>query len=160
MLQILLCLEDWGGKEQSRGNRPVFQKIERGGRSIQGGPLSKDTVGSIVKRFVKDEGMDPTLYSAYSLRRGGATALARVTGSLPLVAKLGRWRSLETPMGYIDFNDTDQVVAQRAMCGYSRSQGLSRALGRSPQFMVSGRRHVGRRGSGVGTGRGDFVHTP
>src|SRR5213078_802475 len=54
---------------------PVFRPVARRGHVLPG-PLSGDSIASIVKHCVKAIGLDPTRYSGHSLRAGFVTSAA------------------------------------------------------------------------------------
>ena len=70
------------------GAGPVFRATAGGDR------LGKATVGSRLKKALVAAGVSgPELYSAHSLRRGGATHAAKSGVSVRMVRIMGRWRS-------------------------------------------------------------------
>jgi integrase len=59
-----------------------------------GSAISKSTIGARLKKALQEAGVsDPGLYSAHSLRRGGATHASKSGVSLRMVKVMGRWRS-------------------------------------------------------------------
>ena len=54
---------------------PVFRPLTRRGHVLPG-PLSGDSIASIVKHWVKAIGLDPARYSGHSLRAGFVTSAA------------------------------------------------------------------------------------
>lgn len=70
---------------------PVFRAVNRHGGV--GGPLRPGEVGRIVKRAVASVGLDPSKYSAHSLRAGLATTAAKAGKSDRAIMRQGRWAS-------------------------------------------------------------------
>lgn len=56
--------------------KPLFRRVDRYGKI--GGGLSGAAVGGVMRRRMRDCGLDPTGFSAHSLRSGLVTAAARV----------------------------------------------------------------------------------
>ena len=79
---------------------PIFQAIRRNAACPSGSALSAVVVDHLVKSAAAELGLDPTLYGGHSLRAGRATYLARQNKPPTLVAKHGRWQSLDMVLRY------------------------------------------------------------
>lgn len=79
---------------------PLFRSISRHGR-VGSERLTDKAVNLIVKRTCRSAGLDPTSFSAHSLRAGLATQGAADGAPERLIAKQGNWRSLPTLRRYI-----------------------------------------------------------
>ncbi|UVH55172.1 tyrosine-type recombinase/integrase [Variovorax paradoxus] len=62
-------------QEEAMGALPLFRRVDRYGRP--GGGLSGAAVGGVMRRRMRDCGLDPSGFSAHSLRSGLVTAAAR-----------------------------------------------------------------------------------
>ena len=81
---------------------PVFLGISKTGRLFKKA-ITPLHVNTIVRQIAKEVGlMDAELYSAHSLRRGFATELARLGGSMTSIQKQGRWRTISTVAEYVE----------------------------------------------------------
>ena len=69
-----------------------------------GSPLSRNSFISLLKNRLASIGLDRTLYSGHSFRRGAATSAAAVGYSDYEIQLLGRWRSDAYKL-YIDVPD-------------------------------------------------------
>jgi integrase len=66
-------LERWISFSGRSGDDPLFCPIDRHG-NLKAGALSGDGINDIVKRRVKEAGLDPDRYSGHSLRAGLPTS--------------------------------------------------------------------------------------
>lgn len=70
------------------GAGAVFRATAHGKR------ISRSTLGTRLQKALKQAGVaDPELYSAHSLRRGGATHASKCGMSSRMVQRMGRWKS-------------------------------------------------------------------
>jgi hypothetical protein len=83
-----------------------------------------------LKSLIKKSGLDPSLYSGHSFRRGGASYLYSVGGSTLMVQVLGEWSS-QIYTRYLSLSLTDRLEAQEliarninATVGYSEFANL------------------------------------
>lgn len=79
---------------------PVFQTMRRGGR-LQGRALSHSDTPRLVKRYVSAIGLDPTDYSAHSLRAGFVTSAAVHHARLDKIMEVTRHKSAGMVLRYI-----------------------------------------------------------
>lgn len=79
---------------------PLFRRLSLSKTTPVGPSLSGVTVDAIVKRAAVSLGLDPAKYGGHSLRAGKATYLARINKSPSLVAKHGRWKSMDMVLRY------------------------------------------------------------
>ena len=79
---------------------PLFRRVGRDDE-VHAKAMSTDGVADAVKRLVKKAGLDPTGYSAHSMRAGHATQAARNKAMPQEIMELGGWKRLDTVMGYI-----------------------------------------------------------
>lgn len=63
------------GKEEAMDKLPLFRRVDRYGRPGRG--LSGAAIGGVIRRRMRDCGLDPSGFSAHSLRSGLVTAAAR-----------------------------------------------------------------------------------
>ena len=61
----------------SKGSR-LFRRIQsaKGGQMLKEAPMSYSRASELVKKELKSEGLDPSLYSLHSLQSGGASSAA------------------------------------------------------------------------------------
>ncbi len=64
-------------------------------------PVSYANFCRIVKGIVVSMGLDPAMFSPHSLRSGGATEAARLGFTRAEIARLGRWRALDSVERYV-----------------------------------------------------------
>lgn len=67
------AVERWISFSGRRGDEPLFCRIDRHG-NLKAGGLSGDGINDLVKRRVKEAGLDPSRYSGHSLRAGLPTS--------------------------------------------------------------------------------------
>ena len=132
---------DQSGQGQVRYIRPhVAQRVRRWitVAGITEGPLFRPVVnGSVRDRFmgtgafqkllkkrVRDAGMDPSKVTFHGLRRGCATQLARDGAPLQLVAKAGGWRS---PAMVLLYTEDDEASKGAVATFLSRPRSLKSA---------------------------------
>lgn len=64
-------------------------------------PMSYSRADELVKKELKNEGLDPTLYSLHSLRSGDASSAAALEIPDRLFQRQGGWRSAQAKNNYI-----------------------------------------------------------
>jgi integrase len=79
---------------------PVFRSLGKGRAARLGAGLSAASVDAIVKRTAAACGLDPGRYGGHSLRAGQATYLSEQGKSPQLIARHGRWKSLNMVLTY------------------------------------------------------------
>jgi site-specific recombinase XerD len=79
---------------------PIFRPIFSGGH-LSTNRLSDRTVAEIVKIYAKRIDLDPTLFSAHSLRAGFLTSAAQSGASVFKMMDVSRHKSMETVRGYV-----------------------------------------------------------
>lgn len=79
---------------------PLFRSLTRGARPRIGPALSAVTVDTVVKWAAEQCGLDRRLYGGHSLRAGKATYLAQQGRPATVIAKHGRWKSLDMVLHY------------------------------------------------------------
>ena len=79
---------------------PLWRMVDAWGH-VRDGRMAATTVGVIVKRHCDRTGLDPSRFSAHSLRSGLATSAASGGAHVLRLADHGRWRSLATVRGYV-----------------------------------------------------------
>jgi integrase len=79
---------------------PVFRSLGKGRRPRLGAALSAASVDAIVKWAAAQCGLDPARYGGHSLRAGQATYLSEHGKSPTLIARHGRWKSLNMVLTY------------------------------------------------------------
>ena len=124
-LPIMCAFELFGGQWMPKGSNGQISTIWY------------DTFRQQLKEWIKKIGLDETLYSTHSCRRGGATELKEIGTPDEVVMSGGRWQCLKTMQGYIDWN-VDFAV--RAAVIVSRMEATAEDR----------RRCVGKRGKNVG----------
>jgi len=81
---------------------PIFRAIDRWGK-LQKNALTPLAVTLIIKRWSKAcELPNAANYSSHSLRRGLATSASYKGASLTSIMRQGRWRHVNTVLGYIE----------------------------------------------------------
>jgi integrase len=78
----------------------VFRSVSRGRPPRVGEGLSGVSVDTIVKQAARACGFDPAAFGGHSLRAGYATYLAQLNKSPTLIARHGRWKSLDMVLSY------------------------------------------------------------
>jgi site-specific recombinase XerD len=84
----------------------LFRSVGRGSNPRIGPALSAVSVDAIVKQAAKACGLNPSAYGGHSLRAGYATYLAKLNKSPVLIARHGRWKSVDMVLRYA----RDEVV--------------------------------------------------
>jgi integrase len=79
---------------------PIFRSLGKGRRPRLGGALAAASVDAIVKWAAAKCGLDPRRYGGHSLRAGQATYLSEHGKSPVLIARHGRWKSLNMVLTY------------------------------------------------------------
>lgn len=79
---------------------PIFRPIFNGGH-ISTNRLSDRSVTEIVKTYAKRIGLDPTSFSAHSLRAGFLTSAAQSGASVFKMMDVSRHKRMDTVRGYI-----------------------------------------------------------
>ena len=78
----------------------IFRSLTKGKNPRIGKKLSAVSVDAIVKWAAKECGLDPKKYGGHSLRAGSATFLSERGKTPTLIAKHGRWKSLDMVLTY------------------------------------------------------------
>ena len=86
----------------SKGSR-LFRRIQstRKGQMLKEAPMSYSRASELVKKELKSEGLDPSLYSLHSLRSGGASSAAALEIPDRLFQRQGGWRSTQAKNNYV-----------------------------------------------------------
>ena len=92
---------DWTATATLRAERPLFCAVTKTGQ-VTGQPLSDKAVVRLVKQAAADAGLDPTLFSGHSLRRGLLTAGGENQAQLADLMRQSRHKSAQTVLGYIE----------------------------------------------------------
>jgi integrase len=79
---------------------PIFRSMTRDAIAPRTEALSPVAVDRLAKWAAESLGLDRSLYGGHSLRAGSATYLARLNKPPTLVAKHGRWQSLDMVLRY------------------------------------------------------------
>jgi len=79
---------------------PIFRSLTRKATRPRAQGLSPVAVDRLVKWAAEELGLDRAHYGGHSLRAGRATYLARLNKPPTLVAKHGRWQSLDMVLRY------------------------------------------------------------
>lgn len=79
---------------------PLFRGVGKGRSPRVGAALSAASVDAIVKQAAAAAGLDPARYGGHSLRAGQATWLSDQGKSPTLIARHGRWKSLNMVLTY------------------------------------------------------------
>jgi len=87
------------GSHDSIEALPLFRRVDRYGRP--GGGLSGAAVGEVMRRRMRDCGIDPNGFSAHSLRSGLVTAAARAGAPTWAIQRQTGHRSESTVHRYI-----------------------------------------------------------
>jgi hypothetical protein len=77
----------------------VVRGIHASGRVLRGGHTDR-TVCRIVQKAASRAGLDPKAFGAHSLRAGLATQAALRGKNIMQIAGHGRWKRVETVLGY------------------------------------------------------------
>jgi integrase len=80
---------------------PLFCRIAKGGR-VTGQGLCNRSVVRTIKLAAQRAGLDPSLYSGHSLRRGFMTAASKAGTSLAQLMRHSRHKQHEVALGYIE----------------------------------------------------------
>jgi site-specific recombinase XerD len=92
---------DWTASDAQRAERTLFCAVTSTGQ-VTGQPLSDKAVVRLVKQAAADAGLDPTLFSGHSLRRGLLTAGADNQAQLADLMRQSRHRSAQSILGYLE----------------------------------------------------------
>jgi integrase len=79
---------------------PVFRAVKLGGK-ISEHAMKGDAVARVMKKHCRRLGIDPTNYSAHSLRAGLITSSAEANANIFRIQLVSRHRSLESLQGYV-----------------------------------------------------------
>ena len=93
------ALTAWLEAAQIRSGH-IFRSVGRGATPSVRATLSAVSVDRIVKQAAASLGYDATLYGGHSLRAGKATYLSDHGKSPTLIARHGRWKSLDMVLQY------------------------------------------------------------
>jgi integrase len=83
---------------------PVFRPVKLGGK-IGDEAMTGNAVARVLKRHCRRLGIDPTNYSAHSLRAGLITSSAEANANIFRIQLVSRHRSLESLQGYVRSTD-------------------------------------------------------
>lgn len=97
-------LKDWLSRSNIKEGY-VFRGVSRVG-NIFNRPLNKVVIHNIVKDVTEQCLQEHEGYSGHSLRRGFVTIAIRNKCSLAEIMKQGRWKDVQTMMGYYGENDS------------------------------------------------------
>lgn len=92
-------LQRWLDLFGRKDNVPLFCPIDRHG-NIKRGPLSGDGINSVVKKRIKEAGLDPERYSGHSLRAGLPTSASTAGVGMEKWMPHTRHRSVAVAMRY------------------------------------------------------------
>jgi integrase len=93
------ALDDWLRAAGIREGA-LFRSLGKGRTPRLGERLAAASVDAIVKRAARAAGLDPCRYGGHSLRAGQATWLSARGKSPALIARHGRWKSLNMVLTY------------------------------------------------------------
>ncbi len=93
------ALREWL-KHSGISQGPIFRSLTKGGKPKLGRKLSGVSVDAIVKWAAEECGLDRNKYGGHSLRAGKATYLSEKGKSVTLIARHGRWKSLDMVLTY------------------------------------------------------------
>jgi integrase len=95
------AIKQWLDQSQIK-NGPLFRRIHPQGH-LDPAPLVPLSVNTILKKRAREAGIpDADQFSSHSFRRGLATSASRKGASLPAIMRQGRWKNVNTVMGYIE----------------------------------------------------------
>lgn len=102
----------------SKGSR-LFRRIQstKRGQMLKEAPMSYSHVSELVKKELKSDGLDPSLYSLHSLRSGGATCAAALEIPDRLFQRQGGWRSTQAKNNYIQESLYSLLLVTRKIQG-------------------------------------------
>ena len=93
------ALKAWLGMADVQ-NGPIFRPITRHGyigtRAMTGGSVAR-----VIKGYVEEAGLNPTVYSGHSARAGFITTAALAGASERQISRVSRHRSMESLRGYV-----------------------------------------------------------
>jgi integrase len=93
------ALDDWLQAAAIREGA-LFRSLGKGRTPRLGERLAAASVDAIVKRAARAAGLDSSRYGGHSLRAGQATWLSARGKSPALIARHGRWKSLNMVLTY------------------------------------------------------------
>jgi integrase len=95
------AIKHWLDQSQIK-NGPLFRRIHPEGH-LDHAPLAPLSVNNILKKRAQEAGIpEASQLSSHSFRRGLATSASRNGASLPAIMRQGRWKNVNTVMGYIE----------------------------------------------------------
>jgi len=109
--QAALALNAWL-KASGITEGPLFRSITKGG--VLGEGITDKTVARIVKKRARMAGLDPTLFSAHSLRSGFITEAGRQGKALADAMALSGHRSLKVALGYHQAGSAELLMTEPA----------------------------------------------
>ena len=83
---------------------PVFRPVKLGGKIVDEA-MRGNAVARVLKKHCRRLGIDPTNYSAHSLRAGLITSSAEANANIFRIQLVSRHRSLESLQGYVRSTD-------------------------------------------------------
>lgn len=93
------ALKEWL-QESGIDEGPVFRCLRRGGH-LAPEALDADSVARLVKDYARRTGLDPSHFSAHSLRSGFLTSAALAGANVLKMAEVSRHKKLDTLRGYV-----------------------------------------------------------
>jgi integrase len=93
------AVERWVSVSGKSGEEPLFCRVDRHGNLKPGG-LSGDGINDLVKRRVKEAGLDPSCYSGHSLRAGLPTSASEARVGMEAWMPHTRHKSVAIAMRY------------------------------------------------------------
>jgi hypothetical protein len=115
-------LRRWWRLRRLQGDDFIFPAIVRG-RIVPDRAGSIEQLRKLIKRMASTLGLDPLLYSAHSLRAGGATDLFAAQVPYPTIKRMGRWTSDAAMMYYRADDDLWSAVGE-GFSAMARRHGL------------------------------------
>ena len=102
----------------SKGSK-LFRRIQstKRGQMLKEAPLWYFCASALVKKELKSEGLDPSLYSLHSLRSGGASSAAALEIPDRLFQRQGGWRSTQAKNNYIQESLDSLLLVTRKIQG-------------------------------------------
>lgn len=105
----VVALFDWLAAARI-GSGPVFRAVGKGRQPRVAAGLSAASVDAIVKSAALEAGLDPSRYGGHSLRAGQATYLSEQGKTPTLIARHGRWKSLNMVLTYCRSETARELV--------------------------------------------------
>lgn len=102
----------------SKGSR-LFRRIQstKRGQMLKEAPISCSCASELVKKELKSDGLDPSLYSLHSLWSGGASSAAALEIPDRLFQRQRGWRSTQAKNNYIQESLDSLLLVTRKIQG-------------------------------------------